>query len=424
MNFSWFANILAVVLTSCCFWSAVSSGEVEQVNPISKGNSLSVLKKLGQRNNFAHWRENSENVRCPAKKKLNPNPTIKPFHPFDSNADAKSLYKAMKGGGTDEQTIIDILTHRTYEQRNEIADVFYQKYGYNFREWLSDEIGGVCGVIINALIYQPTQVLADHLLWAMKGSATHEQTLIDILVAMNPTEKNQVKSLFKKKSGDTLRSYVEDDAADEGELYDMLVALIDTDRPDDDCVDLAQAKEDAATMRHNFQEMDENDDKYKECEGCCCLRGGQDKYLIKCQVFCVVKHQPLASAVHHILASRSWVQLKETFKIYKKEYSVDFHADVYSTWDYYKKTVWAIYQYAMDANTFFAQALERDVHKFEGGTSWGYTYGVARVFTWRSEIDLGDIAQTFEKKYSKTLLGHVEKNIEGDAKEALIGILQ
>ena len=104
----------------------------------------------------------------------------------------------------------------------------------------------------------------------------------------------------------------------------MLIALIDTDRPDDDCVDLAQAKEDAATMRHNFQEMDENDDKYKECEGCCCLRGGQDKYLIKCQVFCVVKHQPLASAVHHILASRSWVQLKETFKIYKKKYSKNF----------------------------------------------------------------------------------------------------
>ena len=143
----------------------------------------------------------------------------------------------MKGGGTDEQTIIDILTHRTYEQRNEIADVFYQKYGYNFREWLSDEIGGVCGVIINALIYQPTQVLADHLLWAMKGSATHEQTLIDILVAMNPTEKNQVKSLFKKKSGDTLRSYVEDDTADEGNRKSdaFIVDLFLSDFPDCHC---------------------------------------------------------------------------------------------------------------------------------------------------------------------------------------------
>ena len=40
----------------------VSSGEVEQVNLIASAsgeNSLSVFKKLGQPNNFAHWRENS-----------------------------------------------------------------------------------------------------------------------------------------------------------------------------------------------------------------------------------------------------------------------------------------------------------------------------------------------------------------------------
>ena len=65
-------------------------------------------------------------------------------------------------------------------------------------------------------MYHPTQVLAEHLLWAVKGAGTDEQTLIDILVPMTTTEKTQVKSAFKAKSGYSLRYYVKDDTYDEG----------------------------------------------------------------------------------------------------------------------------------------------------------------------------------------------------------------
>ena len=155
------------------------------------------------------------------KSKLHP--TIKTFRPFDSHADAESLYKAMKGGGTDEQTIIDILTHRTYEQRNEIAKVFSQTYDYDFRKWIEMEAedDGVFQVIIHALINHPIQVLADHLLWAVSGSATHEQTLIDILVSMTTTEKKKVKPIFKRQAtGDwSLGPFISDDTADEGRRF-------------------------------------------------------------------------------------------------------------------------------------------------------------------------------------------------------------
>ena len=158
---------------------------------------------------------------CPAEKSLSP--TIKTFHPFNAKSDAKRLYKAVKGHGTDEQTIINILTHRTYEQRNEIAEVFYKEFGDYFRPWLYGDIGGVSGVIINSLMYPPTEILADHLLWAVKGAGTDEQTLIDILVPINAKNLTRVKTLFKQKSDLSLLKYVRsdtDDESDESKTYE------------------------------------------------------------------------------------------------------------------------------------------------------------------------------------------------------------
>ena len=89
----------------------------------------------------------------------------------------------------------------------------------------------------------------------------------------------------------------------------------------------------------------------------------------------------------------------------------------------YRDTLKAIYQYAMDSNTFFAMALHRDLDSFHSVGKWGGTYGASRVFTWRSEIDLGDIAAAFQKKYKTPLVKYVRDEVRGWAEDALVGIL-
>ena len=143
------------------------------------------------------------------------------------------------------------------------------------------------------------------------------------------------------------------------------------------------------------------------------------------------QHKSRDSSLRHILATRSWVQLKATFKIYKKKYSIQFDTDINSDikwqWKWYTVAISAIYQYAMDSNTFFAKALIRDVFECDRlYASPGYALGVARVFTWRAEMDLGGITKAYKRIHWWTLVGDVKKVIifEQDDINILVGILQ
>ena len=65
-----------------------------------------------------------------------------PFGGFDAMADAKALRAAMKGWGTNEQDIIDILCRRSNQQRQAISTAFTGQFG-RVRQYQSiDGVGG------------------------------------------------------------------------------------------------------------------------------------------------------------------------------------------------------------------------------------------------------------------------------------------
>ncbi|XP_062702763.1 annexin B10-like [Aedes albopictus] len=58
-----------------------------------------------------------------------PKPTVVPAEGFDASADANALRAAMKGFGTDEQAIIDILCARSNGQRMQILETYSSELG-------------------------------------------------------------------------------------------------------------------------------------------------------------------------------------------------------------------------------------------------------------------------------------------------------
>jgi hypothetical protein len=54
---------------------------------------------------------------------------VTPASGFSAADDGMALRAAMKGFGTDEQAIMDILTKRSNSQRQQIAKFFTEEYG-------------------------------------------------------------------------------------------------------------------------------------------------------------------------------------------------------------------------------------------------------------------------------------------------------
>ncbi|XP_022355483.1 annexin A8 isoform X2 [Enhydra lutris kenyoni] len=105
--------------------------------------------------------------------------TVKGSSHFNPDPDAETLYKAMKGIGTNEQAIIDVLTKRSNAQRQQIAKSFKAQFGKDLTETLQSELSGKFERLIVALMYPPYRFEAKELHDAMKGSRDDVSGFVD-----------------------------------------------------------------------------------------------------------------------------------------------------------------------------------------------------------------------------------------------------
>ncbi|CAG7836045.1 unnamed protein product [Allacma fusca] len=167
-------------------------------------------------------------------------PTVNPATGFVALNDAKALRAAMKGFGTDEGAIIDILTARSNAQRQEIITAFKGEFGRDLVKDLKSELGGKFERLVLALMETPFNYLASELNNAMAGIGTNEDVLTEILTTHNNDDLKRIAETYQQRYGKSLEETIESEVSGD---YKRLLTLLLTNVRDERGVYPDKAKE-------------------------------------------------------------------------------------------------------------------------------------------------------------------------------------
>ncbi|GBP85379.1 Annexin B10, partial [Eumeta japonica] len=296
-------------------------------------------------------------------------PTVMGVPNFNATEDAAALRAAMKGFGTDEQAIIDILTTRSNIQRQAISKAFTHEYGRDLIEDLKSELGGNFEDVIVALMLSPEEYLCKELNKCMDGLGTDEHTLIEILCTRTKKEIAAIVETYERLYNRPLAEHMCSETS--GDFRRLLTLIVTGARDDEAGVDPARAREDAQQL----------------------YDAGEAKWGTDEEIF------------NKILAHDSFAQLRLVFEEYKNISGHTIEQAIKAELDgELKEALSAIVECVECAAAWFARRLR---HAMQGLGTDDRT--LIRVVVSRAEVDLGAIKREYERLYDKTLSSEIKR---------------
>ncbi|TDG39577.1 hypothetical protein AWZ03_014003 [Drosophila navojoa] len=310
-------------------------------------------------------------------------PTLLPAQVFDPVKDAHDLRKAMKGFGTDEDKLIEIICRRNNEQRQEIQRQYKTHFGKDLIEDIKGETSGNFQKLLVGLLRPIVDYYCAELNDAMAGLGTDEEVLIEILCTLSNVEIHTIKNQYLRLFGAHLESELKSETS--GNFKRLLISLCAAARDESGRVDPNKAKEDARELLKAGE-----------------LRVGTDE-----------------SMFNMILCQRNYQQLKLIFQEYEsitghsleKAIKKEFSGDI-------MEGLIAIYKCVTNKAEYFASRL----HKSMAGIGTNDKQ-LIRVIITRCEIDLADIKVAFERLYGKSLKSWIKGDTSGHYKHALYALV-
>ncbi|XP_022089503.1 annexin A13-like [Acanthaster planci] len=305
--------------------------------------------------------------------------TVKAAENFDADSDCQILRKAMKGLGTDEKAIVDILACRSNAQRQELKVKFKASFGRDLVKDLKSELGGNFEDAILAMMDLPAVFDARCLKKAMKGIGTDESVLIEILCTRSKAQIAAIKAAYKTTFGKDLESAIESETS--GDFKRVLIGLCAGGRDEGTGVDEEKVPEDAAALQEAAKGL------------------GTDE-----------------SEFQRILVTRSPLHLRAVFKAFEAMTGKSIDDTIRSEMGgNLRKTYLTIVGFFQHPMEFFADQLNKSMKGL--GTDEEH---LIRIIVSRSEIDLGGVKAAYAVKYGKTLEAAIASECGGDFKNVLV----
>jgi annexin A7/11 len=309
-------------------------------------------------------------------------PSVLPAPNFDPSNDAAALRKAMKGFGTDEDGLINILCRRPSYQRVEIVRAYKTAYGKDLFEDIRSESSGNFQSVLIALLMPKAEYYCRELYEAMVGAGTDEDPLIEVMCTMSNQEIREIGMMYQRMFGQTLESHLRSDTS--GNMKRLMTSLSTGNRDESMRTDINSARQDAESLKRAGIARFGTDES--EFNRILCLRNYEQLKLV-CQEYEKLTGNPLEKDI-------------------KREFSGDIEDALLS-----------IIRVANNRPEFFARRL----HKSMAGL--GTTdRSLIRLCVTRSEVDMEDIKQEFQRYYGKSLKSFIKGDTSGHYKHALYAL--
>ncbi|XP_062330784.1 annexin A11b isoform X1 [Osmerus eperlanus] len=306
--------------------------------------------------------------------------SLKDFPGADPLRDVEVLRKAMKGFGTDEGAIIELLGNRTCKQRVPMVAGYKTTYGKDLFHDLKSELTGHFEELVLAMMKTPGSFAASELREAIKGAGTDEACLIEILTSRSNAEIKEICQIYKTEYGKTLEDAISNDTS--GHFRRLLISLCQGNRDERETVDIAMAKQDAQKL-------------YAAGEN----KVGTDE-----------------SQFNVILCARSKPHLRAVIHEYQQMCGRDIEKSICREMSgNVESGMVAVVKCIRNTPAYFAERLHKAM---QGAGTMDRT--LIRIMVSRSEVDMLDIRQVYVQTYGKSLYTHISGDTSGDYKKMLL----
>ncbi|KAM8888469.1 annexin A2-B-like [Synchiropus splendidus] len=310
-------------------------------------------------------------------------PTVVPARDFDPARDAARIETAVKTKGVDEQTIIDILTRRSYEQRREIAFEYERMAKKDMITALKGALSGSLEALVLGLMKSTAQYDASELKTSMKGLGTDEETLIEIVCSRTTDEMLEIKRVYKELFKKDLEKDVAGDTS--GAFAKLLLALVQTKRDEPS----------------NVIDYEKIDDDARSLYEAGVKRKGTD----------------VATWIT-IMSQRSVPHLQKVFERYKSYSPYDMKESIRKeVKGDLEKSFLTLVECFQNKQLYFANRLS-EAMKTKGAKE----KVVTRIMVSRCEVDLMKVRTEFKRQHHKSLYQTIAEHTKGDYQKALLSL--
>ena len=142
------------------------------------------------------------------------------------DSDVEKLYKAGEGKwGTDEETFIEILAHRSFEHLVKVTEKYKEKYKHTLEHAIKSETSGWFETSLLTCIDLPQVHWAKRMFQAIKGLGTNDSLLVNCFSQCSKPFLQEIAKEYHKLYKVTLVDDIKGDTS--GYYQDLLLTLLD-----------------------------------------------------------------------------------------------------------------------------------------------------------------------------------------------------